>query len=70
MFAALHEYLDGYIARYQFVRYETANKCEFRIRGGWKTNFDFLEADFDQGLEHFDLLFDAHWNRERLVAIS
>jgi len=50
--ARLREHLDDNIVRNQFLLDQFSDKIEISLRGGWKPNLDFLEADFDQHVEH------------------
>ena len=49
---------------------QLAHKVEFHLGRGWKTDFDFLEANRHELLEHAHLPGNVHGLHQRLVAIA
>ena len=70
MLAGLREYLNRHIIWNQIIFYEAAQEFIFRLRSCRKTDFDFLEADFEEHLVEFQLLIETHRNDQRLVAVT
>ena len=68
--AALAEDLNRDIRRDQALLDETAAEIEFDLRGGGKSNFDFLEADADEHLEILEFFLHAHGLSKRLVTVA
>ena len=60
MFASLGEHLKGNAFGHTVLVDELARKVEFSLCGRWETDLDFLEADFCQQIEKFQLLFHSH----------
>ncbi len=69
VFPGLHEHLDGHVIGYQPVFDEMAEKGELGLAGRGEPDFDLLEADFHQELEHVQLFLDAHRDGQSLVTV-
>jgi len=50
--ARLRQYLDGDILGHEIALDQLAHEIEIRLRSGRKANFDLLEAELDQKIEH------------------
>ncbi len=68
--AALHQHLQRYVIRHISLFHAPAGKVEIRLRGGWKTDFDFLETHVQQQLEHARLAIMTHRIDQRLIAVT
>ncbi|MNL21994.1 hypothetical protein D3C87_1433110 [compost metagenome] len=67
---ALHQHLQGNVLRHIALLHAPAGKIEVRLRSGRKTDLDFLEAHFEQQLEHAGLAVVTHGVDQRLVAVT
>ena len=70
VFARLGQHLHGHIIRDHILFDQCAHEVELGLGSGRKADLDLLEADLDEQLEKLQLLFQAHRNDERLVAIA
>ena len=70
IFAALHENLDGYVARDQIIFDQVAAEIKISLAGGRKTDLNFLKTHFDERIPHADFAVGAHGFDEALVAIA
>jgi hypothetical protein len=68
--ATLTENLDENVVGDAVLVDEPAAKIEFDLRSRRETDLDFLEADFNEQLEIFEFLLDAHRLGERLIAVA
>jgi len=68
--ARLREHLDRHVVGNAVFFDELAHKVEFDLRRRGKADFDFLEADGHERLEHAHLARDVHRLDQRLVAIA
>jgi hypothetical protein len=66
----LGQHLDRHIVGYQALLDDFAHEIEVCLRGGGKSHFDFLEADFDQHVEHAAFAGGIHRFDQRLIAIA
>ena len=69
MFPGLGQYLNGNVVGDQILFDEGAGKSILRLGCGRESHFNFLEPDFHQVLEEFQLLFQAHGHDQRLIAV-
>jgi hypothetical protein len=68
--ARLRQHLDRHVVGNAVFLDQLAHEVEFDLRRGGKADFDFLEADGHQRLEHAHLAGDVHGLDQRLVAIT
>ena len=68
--AGLDEDLQRHVVRHQVLFNQGADDVVFRFRRGREPDFDFLEADIDQRLEHAELLVLLHGCHQGLVAVA
>ena len=68
--ARLCQHLDGDVVGDPATLDQAAHEIEFGLRGGGKSDLDFLEADLQQHVVEAQLLFDPHGVGERLVAVA
>src|SRR5437763_9901908 len=68
--ARLREHLDGDIRGHEVALDQLAHEIEIRLRSGGKANFDLLEAELDQKIEHTALALGTHGLDECLVAVA
>src|SRR5207302_2814455 len=68
--ARLRQHLDSDILGHQTALDQLAHEIEIRLRSGGKANFDLLEAELDQKIEHAALALGTHGLDERLVAVA
>ena len=70
VFARLGQHLHQHIIGNATGIDQPADEIEFGRSGGRESDFDLLEADFDQQIEKTGFLFRAHRIDQRLVAIA
>jgi hypothetical protein len=68
--ARLRQHLNGDILGHEIALDQFAHEIEIRLRSGGKTNFDLLEAELDQKIEHAALALGTHGLDEGLVAVA
>ena len=66
----LRENLNRHIVWHQSVINEAAHKIKLYLRRRRKTDFNFLETNLYQRLEHFDLARNVHRLNQGLIAIA
>jgi len=68
--ARLRQHLDGDILGHEIALDQLTHEIEIRLRSGGKANFDLLEAELDQKIEHTALALGTHGFDECLVAVA
>jgi hypothetical protein len=68
--ARLRQDLDGDILGHEIALDQLAQEIDVRLRGCGKANFDLLEAELDQEIEHTALALGTHGLDEGLVAVA
>ena len=68
--AALHQNLNRNVVGNAIFFDQTPAKIEFDLTRRRKADFDLLETDGAQQIEHFQFLGDAHRNGECLIAVA
>lgn len=64
------EYLNGDIFRNEIVFYKMTGEVEFGLGGGGEPDFNFFEADINEGAEHAQFAGDVHGFYKSLVAVA
>ena len=49
---------------------QQTGKVEVDLRCRRETDFNMFETNFHKHLEHFELLFNVHWLKDRLVTVT
>lgn len=62
--------LDGDVIRDHVFFDQRAEECILCLRGRRKSDFDFLEADGNELLVEFQLLFETHRDDECLISVT
>ena len=70
MLACLRQHLHRYIVWNEIILHEAAQEFILRFRCGRKTDLDFFEPHSYEEIEKRQLLIEAHWNDERLIAVA
>ena len=66
----LRQYLNGDIIGNHVFFDQFAHKVKVRLRGRWKSDFNFLKPHFDQLQEHAGLFFYIHRVDQRLITVT
>ncbi len=70
MITCLNQYFDINVIRNMTFFNQFTGEVEINLRCRREANFNMFETDFHQHLEHFELLLDVHWLKDRLVTIT
>src|SRR5207302_8953493 len=68
--ARLRQHLDGDILGHETALDQLTHEIEIRLRSGGKANFDLLEAELEQKIEHTALALGTHRLDECLIAVA